>query len=124
MSLNQSYLFAGYCFPLQDVKSGQDEPVGSTLLQDAKIGLVGAYDAAADAATTMKDALTGRANDQTGTSSNDGPPAAAAAASGSADVSGSRGGVLSALQQGWQDLKHGGAKPPQAVSTAVSGTTV
>jgi hypothetical protein len=102
---------------LQDVKSGQNDPVGRTLLQDAKIGLVGAYDAAADAAITVKDAVTGRANDKTGTSSNDGPPAAAAAASGSGEV-------LSAMQQGWQDLKHGGAKAPQAVSTAVSVTTV
>jgi hypothetical protein len=31
-------------------------------------------------------------------------------------------GLGAVMKQGWEDLKHGGAKAPQAVSVGVSGT--
>eukprot|EP00775_Hariotina_reticulata_P002826 gene2826-3119_t len=89
----------------------------------AKEGFVGAYDLAADAASSLKNAISHLTSSQQASHSashtrNDAPPAAAAPAGGNADVSSGKGGVMSALQQGWEDLKHGGAKAPHVVSTA------
>lgn len=118
----------------------------ASLLQDAKEGFVGAYDTAAGAAASAADkvkdtaaSLTGSGQQQQQPSADQHPGSASAAGreaagggsggvgggSGSAggsntDTGSTGGGMFASLKQGWEDLKHGGAPAPRAVSHAVS----
>jgi hypothetical protein len=113
---------------------------GQSLVQGAKEGLVGAYDAAAGAAASAADTIkhtaaqaTGSADSSSSSSSSAGQPAPSggdsigdgfghgSGSSSSPSGGGYAGGERSSLGQAWEDLKHGGAKAPRAVSSAVSG---
>jgi hypothetical protein len=110
---------------------------GSSLVQGAKEGLVGAYDAAAGAAASAADTIKHTAAQVTGStdsSSSAGQSSGSdstgdgfghgSGSSSSPSGGGYAGGERSSLGQAWEDLKHGGAKAPWAVSSAVSGNAV
>jgi hypothetical protein len=95
---------------------------------------VGAYDAAAGAAASAADTIKHTAAQVTGhtdSSSSAGQSSGSdstgdgfghgSGSSSSPSGGGYAGGERSSLGQAWEDLKHGGAKAPWAVSSAVSG---
>ncbi|WIA15332.1 hypothetical protein OEZ85_001998 [Tetradesmus obliquus] len=106
---------------------------GGSLVQGAKEGLVGAYDAAAGAAASAADTIKHTAEQVTGgTSSGSGSTSSSQQAdemrgggfghgsgsSSSPSGGGYAGGEGSSLSQAWEDLKHGGSKAPRAVANA------
>eukprot|EP00879_Flechtneria_rotunda_P000049 GHRR01000079.1.p1 GENE.GHRR01000079.1~~GHRR01000079.1.p1 ORF type:complete len:1291 (+),score=611.78 GHRR01000079.1:263-4135(+) len=110
---------AGLGTKLED-QAADAKVTGSSLVQDAKEGLVGAYDKTADAVAGAAGAAKSTAasvasgdeeqqQQQPGASSDKHPGSGGR---------GDQGSVLGVLKQGWQDLKHGGGKAPHATSTA------
>ncbi|WIA35535.1 hypothetical protein OEZ86_003961 [Tetradesmus obliquus] len=109
------------------------QAAGGSLVQGAKEGLVGAYDAAAGAAASAADTIKHTAEQVTGgTSSGSGSTSSSQQAdemrgggfghgsgsSSSPSGGGYAGGEGSSLSQAWEDLKHGGSKAPRAVANA------
>lgn len=114
---------ASLVLPLQDA--------GGSLVQGAKEGFVGAYDAAASAAASATDTIKDTAARATGSSSDQQKQQQStdktgdgfghgSGSSSSPSGGGYAGGERSSLGQAWEDLKHGGSKAPHAVSIAVS----